>query len=132
MQGKTGSTTLFDLDTALPQQHVNLEVDLARQRDYGRWLAVGLALLAALLFNGWQRQQTFDHGFRQEEIRTKTAAAEALGRHLYVEVESLRTPGRIDELARQQGLVPPTRDDVVFVERLNAPPQPHSSVVARR
>jgi hypothetical protein len=132
MPGKANSTTVFDLSPALPPQRVNLEVDQARQREYGHWLFVGLILVAALLFNGWQRNEAFDHGRRLVNLDKDRAREDLAGRLLSLEVESLRSPARIEGLARGFGLVPPGREDTVVLPRILPPPQPPSSVVASR
>jgi hypothetical protein len=133
MQGKANSTAVFELSPALPQQHVNLEVDQARQREYGRWLLVGLVLLGAMLFNVWQRSETVDRGYRLETLQRQRAQEEALGQHLWVEIYSLRTPEIVERLAMGRlHMVAPGPGDVIVIERIVPPSPPPSSVVALR
>jgi cell division protein FtsL len=133
MQGKASSATVFDLGLELPQQHVNFEVDQARQREYWRWLLVGLVLVAAMLFNVWQRNQTFAHGKQLEDLNRERAEQELLGRHLLIEVYSLSSPDIIDRLAvNRLHLVTPGREDAVVLPLVMTAPQPPSSVVASR
>ena len=133
MQGKANSTAVFDLSPALPEQHVSLEVDKARQREYKRWLLAGLVLLAAMLFNGYQRTQPFSLGYRLEEVNRQRAQAEALGQQLTLEVATLSTPARIEHLAvNQLHLVAPGPADAFVISRVAPSPQQPSFVVASR
>jgi hypothetical protein len=133
MQGKASHTTVFDLGTALPQQHVNLEVDQARQREYGRWLLIGLVLLGALLFNVWQRSDPVNRGRRLEDIERQRQAEEVVGRQLRLDILTLSSPDIIEFLAvNRLHMVPPGDDDTIVLRRVVASPQPPSSVVALR
>ena len=132
MQGKATSTTVFDLGTELPQQHVNLEVDRSRQRTYGRWLLIGLVLLGALLFNVWQRNLADRNRGQTIKLEDQRAAEVARGRELQLEVLSLRSPERIEELAIDRlHLVLPGREDTIYLQRAVAPP-PASVVALKR
>jgi hypothetical protein len=131
MQGKATSTTVFDLGTELPQQHVNLEVDLSRQRTYGRWLLIGLVLLAALLFNVWQRNLADRNKGQTIKFEDQRAVEVARGRELQLEVLSLRSPERIEDLAMKLNLVLPGPDDTIYLQRAVAPP-PASVVALKR
>jgi hypothetical protein len=135
MQGKGNGNgaAVFDLNPALPEQHVSLEVDKVRQREYKHWLLAGLVLLSALVFDVWQRNQTFGRGVYLERLRAERAQAEVLGRHLRLEIAVLRSPGRIEQLAENRlHLVAPSRDNAVVINRVVPSPQPPSSVVASR
>ncbi len=131
MQGKATSTTVFDLGTELPQQHVHLEVDQSRQRTYGRWLLIGLVLLAALLFNVWQRNLADRNRGQTIKLEDQRAVEVARGRELQLEVLSLRSPERIEDLAMRLNLVLPGREDTIYLQRAVAPP-PASVVALKR
>ena len=75
------------------------EVDEARQRDL--WKSVGMAglLVAVLLFSAWQHFELLQHGYRVEEMQRERGAEEELTRHLRLEIETLRSPKRIEALA---------------------------------
>jgi hypothetical protein len=133
MHARANTPTAFEVSPALPPQQVTLEIDRARLRDYWIWLFVGLLLLGAALFNGWQRSAIVTHGYDLEKLQRLRAEEEALGRRLRLEIDSLRSPGLIESLARNQlHLVPPGRNDSIVIERVVPPPQPPSSVVASR
>jgi hypothetical protein len=133
MQGKASGATSFDVGPSLPQQRVSLEVDRARQREFKRWLLIGLVLLAATLFDAWQRSAPFSYGYQLEELRRLKAEQEDLGRHFTLEIDTLSSPDQIERLARTRfHFVPPGQQDAVVLELVVPPEQPPSSVVASR
>jgi cell division protein FtsL len=110
------------------------EMDEARQREL--WRSVGVAgfLVVVLLFSAWQHFELLRHGYQVEEMQRQRAAEEETGRQLRLEIDSLRSPKRIETLATQQlHLVTPSRDEAIVIERvLPADPPPASSIVALR
>ena len=110
------------------------EMDEARQREL--WRSVGVAgfLVLVLLFSAWQHFELLRHGYQVEEMQRQRAAEEETGRRLRLEIDSLRSPKRIERLAIEQlHLVTPSRDEAIVIERvLPADPPPASSIVARR
>ncbi len=133
MYGRSRTTTAFEVSPALPPQQVVLEVDRSRQAEYWRWLVIGLVVLAAALFDGWQRSVPVSNGYRLEEIRRAMTEEDAVGRRLRLEVAALSSPARVEWLATNRlHLVAPGRGDAVVIERVVPPPAPPSSVVAAR
>ncbi len=133
MHGRAHPTTAFEMDPVLLPQQVVLEVDRSRQVEFRRWLAIGTVVLAAALFDGWQRSVPVSHGYRLEEVHRSLAEEDAIGRRLRLEIASLQSPARIEWLATNQlHLVAPGRDNAVVIERIVPPPAPPSSVVALR
>ena len=109
------------------------EVDEARQRDL--WKSVGVAgfLVLVLLFSAWQHFELLKHGYRVEQMQRERAAEEELTRQLRLEIETLRSPKRIEALATEWlHLVTPSRDEAIVVERVLPADPPARSVVARR
>jgi cell division protein FtsL len=109
------------------------EVDEARQR--GLWKSVGVAgfLVLVLLFSAWQHFELLRHGYRIEQMQRERAAEEELTRQLRLEIETLRSPKRIEALATEWlHLVAPSRDEAIVVERVLPADPPARSVVARR
>jgi cell division protein FtsL len=109
------------------------EVDEARQREL--WKSVGMAglLVLVLLFSAWQHFELLQHGYRIEEMQKERRAEEELTRHLRLEVETLRSPKRIEALAiGQLHLVAPARDEAIVIERVVPAEAPAKSIVARR
>ena len=109
------------------------EVDEARQR--ALWKSVGIAgfLVAAFLFSAWQHFELLRHGYQVEAMKRERAAEEETGRRLRLEIETLRSPKRIEALATEQlHLVAPSRDEAVVIQRVLPADPPAKSVIARR
>jgi len=110
------------------------EMDEARQRELWRSAGVAVFLVLVLLFSAWQHFELLRHGYQIEEMQRERATEEEAGRRLRLEIDSLRSPRRIEALALEQlHLVTPSRDEAIVIERvLPADPPPASSIVARR
>jgi cell division protein FtsL len=109
------------------------EVDEARQLEL--WKSVGVAgfLVLVLLFSAWQHFELLRHGYQIEEMKRQRAAEEETGRRLRLEVDTLRSPKRIETVATEQlHLVTPSRDEAIVIERVVPADPPAASVVARR
>jgi len=109
------------------------EVDEARQRAFLRSTLIGGLLGGVLLFSGWQKFQLVQHGYAMASLQRERAAEEEVNRHLRLEIETLRSPRRIEELATKKlHLVPPPADRAIVIERVTATPPPSKSIVAAR
>jgi cell division protein FtsL len=109
------------------------EVDEARQREL--WASVGVAafLVLVLLGSAWQHFELLRHGYQVEELQRQKAIEEDTGRRLRLEVETLRSPKRIEALATEQlHLVAPTSAEAIVIERVTPADPPATSVIARR
>ncbi|MGC4085706.1 MAG: cell division protein FtsL [Vicinamibacterales bacterium] len=109
------------------------EVDAERQAEM--WKTLGLAVLAvvAVMFWTWQHFELLRHGYKLEELQKAQAEEESITRHLRLDVETLRSPKRVESLARGRlNLVTPTREDAIVIERVVPAEPPAQSVVARR
>ena len=109
------------------------EVDEARQRELWKSLGIAAFLVVALLFSAWQHFELLRHGYQIEEMQRERAAQEEAGRRLRLEIETLKSPKRIEALAtRQLHLVAPSRDEAIVIERVRPAEPPAKSVVAQR
>jgi cell division protein FtsL len=109
------------------------EVDEERQREL--WKSVGVAgsLVLVLLFSAWQHFELLRHGYHIEAMQRERAAEEETGRRLRLEIETLKSPGRIEALATDQlHLVAPAHDEAIVIERVRPADPPAKSVIARR
>jgi cell division protein FtsL len=109
------------------------EVDEARQRDL--WKSVGIAgfLVGVLLFSAWQHYELLQHGYQMNQLEKQRVTEEDEARHLRLEIETLRSPTRIEALATEQlHLVAPTRDEAIVIERVLPADPPAASIVAER
>ena len=109
------------------------EVDEARQRQVWQSLGIGALLVVVLLFSAWQHFELLRHGYRIQAMQQLQAAEEETGRHLRLEIETLRSPARIERIATQDlHLVVPARDQAIVLERVTPSAPPEKSIVAAR
>ncbi|HUR35057.1 MAG TPA: cell division protein FtsL [Vicinamibacterales bacterium] len=109
------------------------EVDAERQAEMWKTLFLAGLVVIAVMFWTWQHFALLRHGYRLEELQKQQAAEEDVARHLRLEIETLRSPKRIEAIARGRlNLVTPTRDDAIVIERVVPAEPPAKSVVARR
>ena len=109
------------------------EVDEARQRDLWKSVSIAGVLVAVLLFSAWQHFELLQHGYRIEEMQRERGVEEELTRRLRLEIETLRSPKRIETLAvGRLHLVAPSRDEAIVIERVVPAEAPATSIVALR
>jgi cell division protein FtsL len=109
------------------------EVDEARQRELWQTVAITGLLVFVFLFSAWQRTELLRHGYRIEQMQNERAVEEELNRHLRLEIETLRSPARVESLATGPlHLVAPSRDEAIVIERVVPADPPAKSVIARR
>jgi cell division protein FtsL len=66
-------------------------------------------------------------------MQRERAAEEDVSRHLRLEIETLRSPARIERIAiKELHLVAPLRDQAVVLERVTPSAPPGKSIVAAR
>jgi len=109
------------------------EIDRDRQREMFRSVAIGVFLVSVLLFSAWQHFELLRHGYRLEQMQKERAAEDEVNRHLRLEIETLRSPARIERLATDRLLmVAPGPGESAVIERVLPSTRPPRSVVARR
>jgi cell division protein FtsL len=109
------------------------EVDRDRHREMWRSTLIGVFLVLVLLFSAWQHFELLRHGYRLEQMQRERANEDAINRHLRLEIETLRSPARIERMATGRlHMVAPSADDAVVIERVIQTPAAPRSVVARR
>jgi len=109
------------------------EVDEERQRELWKTVGVASFLVIVLLFSAWQHFQLLRHGYQVEQLQRQRAAEEETGRRLRLEIETLKSPKRIERLATEKlHLVTPSKDEAIVIERVLPADPPAKSVVARR
>ena len=109
------------------------EVDEERHREMWRSLAVGVFLVVVLLFSAWQHFELLRHGYRLEEMQRERAVEAEVNRVLRLEIETLKSPARIERLALGSlRMVAPGPDDATVIERVMPTSPPPRSVVAQR
>lgn len=109
------------------------EIDQTRQRELRRSAVIGVFLVAVLLFSAWQHFELRQHGYRIEEMQQERAQELEINRHLKLEIETLQSPKRIEQIATEQlNLVAPSSDEAIVIERVIPATQPDPSIVATR
>jgi cell division protein FtsL len=109
------------------------ELDEARQRQVWRSLAIGGFLVIVILFSAWQHFELVRHGYEIQRMQRERAEEEEVNRHLRLEIETLRSPARIEQMAiRDLHMVAPTRAQAIVLERVTPSAPPEKSIVAAR
>jgi cell division protein FtsL len=109
------------------------EVDDERQRQVWRSLGIGGFLVIVILFSAWQHFELLQHGYKIQRMQQQRAAQEEINRHLRLEIETLRSPVRIERIATKDlHLVAPGRDQAIVIERVTSSAPPEKSIVAAR
>ena len=109
------------------------EVDESRQRELWTSIAVAGFLVLVLLVSAWQHFELLRHGYQVEELQRQRTAEDDITRQLKLEIDTLKSPKRIESLATKQlHLVTPSRDEAIVIERVVPAEPPSASVVARR
>ncbi|MCY4073977.1 MAG: cell division protein FtsL [Acidobacteria bacterium] len=109
------------------------EVDRERQREQWRSLGVGVLLAAVVLVSAWQQFELLRNGYQVEQLQQERAREIEINRQLRLEIETLRSPARIERIATERiGLVAPSNDEALVIEHVRPAPPPARSVLARR
>jgi len=89
----------------------------ARLREFWRRVGVGSVMAALLLCYAWQHFQCIQTRYQVEQLESQRARAAELNQQLRLEVATLRSPMRVDTIARQQlGLTVPVPGQVAPAE----------------
>jgi cell division protein FtsL len=109
------------------------EVDEARQRELWKSVGVAVFLVIMLLISAWQHFELLRHGYQIEELNRERAAEEETGHQLRLEIDTLRSPKRIEAIATERlHLVAPSAEEAVVLERVQPAEPPSKTVIARR
>jgi cell division protein FtsL len=129
----TGETFEYAIKKDIRNNPIVREIDRERHREMWGSAAVGVLLVGALLFSAWQHFELLRHGYRLEQMQKERAAEEEIARHLRLEIETLRSPQRIERLAMDRlHMVVPGPGDAAVIERVVPAAPPPKSIVARR
>jgi cell division protein FtsL len=129
----TGETFEYAIKKDVRNNPIVREIDRERHREMWKSAGVGVFLVAALLFSAWQHFELLRHGYRIEQMQRERSSEEEITRHLRLEIETLRSPARIEKLATGRlQMVAPGPGDAAVIERVIPTAPPPRSVVARR
>jgi len=102
------------LEKRIINNNVFREADSKSHRDYIVVTALAAVFLVGLFAYGWQHYQWIQYGYRIEEAQKKKDQLAEIGRQLRLERASLRSPQRIDSIARGElGMVVPAPGQLV-------------------
>ncbi|MEE2613845.1 MAG: cell division protein FtsL [Acidobacteriota bacterium] len=123
----------YDIRRDIRNNPIEREIDRVRQRELWRSGGVGVCLVAVLLFSAWQHFELLRHGYEIEQMEQNRALELELNRHLRLEIETLRSLRRIEQIATEElNLVAPTPAEAQVIERIAPAAPPDRSVVVSR
>ena len=123
----------YDIKRDTRNNPIVREIDRVRQRELWRSGVVGVCLVAVLLFSAWQHFELLRHGYEIEQMEQDRALELELNRHLRLEIETLRSLRRIEQIATEElNLVAPTPAEAQVIERIAPAAPPDRSVVVSR
>lgn len=102
--------------------------DHRRNREMAQFFAAACVLFLVVMVYAWQHFSAIEYGYRIEAMKSQRDSLSELKRALQLEDASLRSPERIDALARQMGLVSPQAGQV---QRLEPALDPNTPELAR-
>ena len=109
------------------------EIDHQRHREMWRWMMIGGFLVGVVLFSAWQHFVLLRHGYQVEALQRQRAEQEEINRKLRLEIETLTSPARIEQIATEKlHMVPASPETSVVIERVPAPAPAGKTVVASR
>jgi cell division protein FtsL len=93
------------------------EVDVVQKREFLRMSCLAALMVGLLLFSAWQHLKIISTGYDIQVLQQTKAAEESLNRQLRLEVETLRAPQRIEDLALQKlHMIHPSAKETLILE----------------
>ncbi len=89
--------------------------------------ALGVLFLLVMTYT-WQHFKAIEYGYKVESLRSQRDGLLEMNRALRLEEASLRSPDRIDKLAREYGMQPPRAGQVIRMD--SALPDAGTPVIA--
>jgi cell division protein FtsL len=107
------------------------EADRRQGHEFIRTAGVWSLILSMGLFAAWQHFEVIRHGYEIEKVLKETQEEEAINRRLRLQIETLRSPERVERIATNdlRMIVPPASSTLV-IERV-APASADKAIVAR-
>jgi len=107
------------------------EADSRQGHEFIRTFGVWGLILAMGLFAAWQHSQVILHGYEIEKVLQLKLAEESINRHLRLQIETLRSPERIERIATTElQMIGPPASGTLVLERV-APVSADKAIVAR-
>ena len=131
MRARGSEALEFTVSPTIENRPVVLEPDRTGPRQQRRWIALGLLLVSALAFEGWQKHEPRRQGYLINDLRRQRAEAEDVGRLLRLELWSLQAPATLEYWASHRLHMQPA-DEQIVLERVLPSDSLPSSVLAKR
>jgi cell division protein FtsL len=94
-----------------------VKVDDPKRRREMKQVGVALGCLFLLVMTyTWQHFKAIEYGYRVESLKAQRDGLVEMNRALRLEEASLRSPERIDKLAREFGMEPPQAGQVIRID----------------
>ncbi len=125
----------IDLEYAIKQDIRNnpvvREVDVEQKREFIRMLAWAAVMFVMLMIALLPKVTTVTTSYRVEDLRDDLAREEAFYRQYHLEMEQLVRPQLLEHRAKVElGLVEPTENDTLVIERVSPSPPANRAIVA--
>jgi hypothetical protein len=125
----------IDLEYAIKQDIRNnpvvREVDVEQKREFIRMLAWAAVMFVMLMIALLPKVTTVTTSYRVEDLRDDLAREEAFYRQYHLEMEQLLRPQLLEHRAKVElGLVEPTENDTLVIERVPPSPPANRAIVA--
>jgi cell division protein FtsL len=128
-----GETFEYAIKKDVRNNPIVREIDHDRHREMWRATTLGVFLVSVLLFWAWQHFELLRHGYQLEQMQRERAAELEVNRHLRLDIDTLRSPVRIERLATGRlRMVEPGPSEASVIERVLPAPPPPQSAMARR
>ena len=106
------------------------EIDYHRTRECLWLMTLGFFCLLIFLFLAWQHFEIIRDGYESEVLKREMAQLSEESHQLKLERASLRSPQRIDPIARKLGLCAPAHDQLVVLSA-PFPSEPPFTILAK-
>ena len=90
--------------------------DPKRRREMKQFSAAMCCLFLLVMTYAWQHFKAIEYGYRIEALKNQRDGLLEMNRNYRLEEASLRSPDRIDRLARQYGMQPPQAGQIVRMD----------------
>jgi len=91
-------------------------VATSQMKEFRNRLLIGAVLMACLLSYAWQHFECIQIRYQLEQLSAERTQAAELNQQLHLEVATLRSPMRVDSIARTLGLTVPVPGQVAPAE----------------
>ena len=126
----------IDLEFAIKQDIRNnpvvREVDAVQRREFFRLLGGAAAVLITLLVVLWPRFSQQRQSYRLEDLRQAIEIEKEIYRKNTLELETLQRLPELERRAAALGMIVPSENNTVVLERVAPSPRPNRGIVAAR